>query len=185
MTDYDFKERLGLANSEEIATKLEAWYRTLWPSLLSIKAIPYSDQRQSLGVDRVIKVAECQVVYIEEKIREKDFGDFLCEEISVFYGENDPRNVVGWTVDDKKISHLVAYYVIPCDQLVMLPAQLLRWTAKQWINSWAATYGRKIASTNGGEWRTINVAVPWSVLWQRMRECSVLGGEITDALDFF
>jgi len=161
----------------------QALYRRIWPDL--IDAIPVAGGPSSLqrqGVDRVVRLPNGRSITIDEKKRDVDFGDMLvevysrcswdpfCERLSDLPADRK----IGWTLDPTKVCDYVAYAILPAAKVHMLPFDLLRRAARRRINEWRLRPGAwpKVARSSGlhgGEWSTLNLAVPWDVLWAAMR----------------
>lgn len=151
------------------ASEFDRLYQKLWNAIMIARVPAGSNVLQRGGVDVIVWTEHARMICIEEKWRSRDFGDFLCETWSVWRGEGDPSNRVGWTIDPrKKRTDYVAYGCLP--KVTLLPAELLRLACIRNLDGWKRRFGEQVAQNNGYETR--NVAVPWSDLWQAMQEVS-------------
>ncbi len=158
---HDFTERLEFSARLSDEGNWMDFYRRLWPEMLSCVRIDADSKWQRGGVDRMILLPDSKQILIDEKKREKDYGDILIEEWSVFYGDADPRNKIGWTLDRKKVCDYVAYAVLPSSRCYLLPSEILRLAAEHNLGKWRADRSKypKDAKNNG--YVTRNVAVSW------------------------
>jgi hypothetical protein len=111
---------------------------------------------------------------IDEKKRDKDWGDFLCEIWSVgeiVAGMYEGKKV-GWTLDENKRCHYVAYAIVPAKTCHLLPFDLLRLTAKVNLQRWMSRKGAYPKDAVNKGYLTRNCAVPWDDLWRSIREQS-------------
>jgi len=162
---HDFAERLEHSLSLSDEADWVEFYRRIWPDMLLCARIDADSRLQRLGVDRMIMRGGHEVpIYVDEKKRDKDFGDVLLEEWSVFYGDGHPRNVVGWALDSNKVCNYVAYAVLPARRCYLLPFEVLRLAFKANAEDWKRRRGAypKDAPNNG--YVTRNVAVQWPEL---------------------
>ncbi len=169
---HDFQQRL--ADSQALSDE-PAWvefYHRVWPrQILAHQRIDKDSVYQRWGVDREIKLVTGQQFSIDEKKRTKDYGDFLAEEWSVWHGDRDERNRIGWTLDRSKRCDYIAYAVVPTGRCYLIPFDLLRRTAEACWAQWAlhAQYP-KFAENRG--YKTKNCPVPWAQLWRDMQRVS-------------
>jgi len=139
-----------------------AFYRGLWPDLMLVIRIDRDSEWQRHGVDREIVMPNGKRFYIDEKKRKKDYGDVLLEEWSVFHGDCDTRNKIGWTLDNHKRCDFIAYAVPCARKCYLLPFELLRLTFLCNRSSWLRDYGAIDVENEG--YITRNVAIPWPTL---------------------
>src|SRR5208283_547587 len=103
MTIHVFGESLARSRSRESASFWLATYRKAFPTLLTAEPIRDDGWAQRAGIDRVLTLACGRTIWIDEKVREKDYGDILLERWS-----NYERLVDGWIV--KPVAcHYLAY----------------------------------------------------------------------------
>lgn len=168
---HDFQTRL--AESQELSDE-PAWvdlYRKTWPNMIACVRIDKDSVYQRWGVDREVLLATGQRITVDEKKRRKDYRDMCIEEWSVFHGPNDARNKIGWTLDLNKRCDYIAYAVVPASRCYLLPFDLLRRTARRFLDDWKKRYQPPRPAVNKS-YVTVNVGVPWNALWRDMRATS-------------
>jgi len=169
---HDFQKSLDRSTSLSDEATWVALYRSVWTSqILQIVGCGKDSVYQRWGVDREIKLVTGQLITIDEKKREKDYGDFLAEEYSVWHSEKDSRNKVGWTLDRSKRCDYVAYAIVPSGECHLLPFDLLRRTARARWSEWKKHPQYPRFAENRG-YKTKNCPVPWDRLWSDMRAIS-------------
>jgi hypothetical protein len=161
---HDFNERLEWSQQLSDEPEWIAFYRRLWPNALYIIRADRDSQWQRWGVDRRITLPNGRDILIDEKKRAGDWDDVLLEEWSVYYGDGDRRNKIGWALDESKRIDFVAYAIPKRGLCYLLPFELTRlayvvnratWHAESWQYP-------KDAKNNG--YITRNCAVPWQTL---------------------
>lgn len=165
---HDFAERLEWSAELSDEPSWADFYRKLWPDMIACLRIDKDSKWQRWGVDREI-VLPNRHIYIDEKKREKDWGDVLLEEWSVC--DYDPRTKkilrgrkVGWALDGEKQCDYVAYAIPSAGKCYMLPFELLRYAFADNLAAWhAIPRFNPTPARNDGYW-TANVAVPWPAL---------------------
>jgi hypothetical protein len=164
---HDFAERLSqsLALSDE-----PSWiefYLRIWPKMISCVRVDADSPLQRAGVDRLILLPHRQVpLYVDEKKRDKDWGDFLLEEYSVL-----ETRKIGWTLDEHKICDFVAY-AVP-GRCWLLPFEPLRIACTAHLAEWKQRRGAYPKDAKNSRYTTRNVSVPWDELWRAIRRvCS-------------
>lgn len=156
-------------------SKLIPWTEEIYPdyfgpTFMGVVPIPDGDNRwQRDGIDRIVLLADGQQVWIDEKVRPKDYGDIFLERWSVYWGPDDPRNKDGWTCDPKRRNHLVAYAVLPCGRVYLMAQLELRRAFEKHKEDWRRVYGcRKVVNKAG--YLTIGVGVPPDVVFAALNE---------------
>ena len=133
---------------------------------MAIVRIDADSPLQRCGVDVAVFVPALQrPIYVEEKFRQIDYGDFLVEEWS-----NLEQKKVGWTMDDKKISDYVAYHVPGKCYILHFPT--LRKACQTYLEKWKATRHPKDVRNQG--YVTRNWAIAWHDIWGGMALSGVL-----------
>lgn len=173
---HDFTERMEW--SAELSHE-PAWidfYRQVWPEMITAVRIDKYSKWQKWGVDRLIILANGNQFSVDEKIREKDYGDILLEEWSVCNYDWNTRKVIsgtrpGWTCDPKKRCDFIAYAIPIKKFCYLLPFELLRLSFLRMLPQWKQLRSCKypIAAKNN-TYTTINIAIPWDIL--RMALCA-------------
>lgn len=142
-----------------------AWinfYRRLWPDLSMAIRIDCNSQYQKDGIDREILLPNGKRFRIDEKKRKKDYGDVLLEEWSVFYGDPDARNKVGWALDSTKRCDFIAYAIPVACKCYLLPFELLRQAFVVNRSGWSRSFGTCDAWNEG--YVTRSIPIPWKTL---------------------
>jgi len=130
-------------------------------------------QWQKWGVDRVVYLPEGRRVTIDEKKREKDYGDILLETHSVWYGPESASNKLGWALDRTKLCDYVAYAVIPAQKCYLLPLELLQRTCRTNKARWESQFRERFASNEG--YQTRNLPIPWLTLSRALTDEMLTG----------
>lgn len=134
-----------------------AFYKRMWPDATMIIRVDADSQMQRSGIDRVIWLPSGKQLLIDEKCRERDYGDVLLETISVKH-----LSKIGWALDDAKLCDFVAYAIPSVRKCYMLPFQLMKEALRHNKSLWESRYGTREAKNNG--YVTVNVPVPWCEL---------------------
>jgi len=165
---HDFQERLEYSAELSDESAWVAFYKRIWPDMLAAIRIDKDSQHQRWGIDREILLINGKRFTIDEKKREKDYGDLLVEEWSVADYDPQTRTVlhgrkIGWSLDKDKRCDFIAYSIPSAGKCFLLPFELTRKTCEHNIEKWKKlpkAYPKP--AKNNGYW-TINVAVPWEV----------------------
>lgn len=172
---HDFHERLEWSQALSDEPQWVAYYRRIWPDAVYILRGDGDGQWQRWGVDRRITLPSGRDVFIDEKKRDGTWVDVLLEEWSVWHGDGDRRNKVGWTLDRSKRVDYIAYATPKIGRCLLLPAELLRLAYEANKAQWHELrdeHGRKTYpkdSRNKG-YVTRNCPVPWGTLRQAMTQ---------------
>lgn len=166
---HDFQERLEYSASLSDESAWVEFYRRLWPNMLSAIRIDKNSMFQKWGVDRLILLDNGKQFSIDEKKRDKDYGDILLEEWSVCKWDRKNNRLIkgikpGWTLDDEKRCDFIAYSIPVSGKCFLLPFEILRITFKENLNKFKSIPGKYPKIGQNKEYETINVAVPWDAL---------------------
>jgi hypothetical protein len=166
---HDFRQSLEYSNTLSNEAAWVDFYRRLWPQAQYILRCDDAGPWQKWGIDRRVTLAGRDVM-IDEKKRDGTWDDVLLEEWSVYYGPADPRNKIGWSLDDTKRCDFVAYAVPKRRLCYLLPFELLRLAYQTHRAEWhrATAWYPKIAQN--ATYQTINCAVPWDTLKRALVE---------------
>lgn len=166
---HDFHERLEFSARLSDETAWVEFYQGLWADMVSATRLDRDSEWQRDGIDRVVFLSNGRQFLIDEKKREardprtgQPYVDVLLEEWSVFHGERDQRNKIGWALDRKKRCDYVAYAIPLAGICYLLPFELLRLAFTVNRSPWTRTYGTRDAKNSG--YVTRNVPIPWKVL---------------------
>lgn len=162
--DLEYSKNVGLSES------LNRAYFNQFPHL--VKIMPVTDiHLQKSGVDKILILDGGKQIYVDEKIRRKDYKDILLEEYSDF-----DRKVNGW-LSRKKYTDYISYIIPSSGIIYFLPFLLLQ---KVWVNHYKrllSAYGRKFALNRG--YRTSSIPVPPGVLFNLLKKEMEFGYETT------
>lgn len=168
---HSFGERLEWSGDLSDEPAWVDFYRGLWPDMVAATRVDADGDYQRRGVDRIVTRKIGRQHFIDEKKRDKDYGDFLCEVWSVCEVQHGRvrGEKIGWTLDDAKWCDFVAYAVLPARRCWLLPFELLRLACQRNVRAWCHAPGAwpKLAHNRG--YLTANVAVPWDELFRAIR----------------
>lgn len=158
---WDFKERLEYSQIDTLS--LETFYLDCFPHGDHIECVEdRAMQRQ--GIDTILVLKNGKHVHFDEKKRDKDYGDILIEEYSVW-----EERKVGWIGGDKMTDY-ITYIVKPTRKVYFLPFLLLQ-------AAWLDNYHKWIEAAKCNRWpegriyvrnrtyQTTNIPVPKEVLF--------------------
>lgn len=175
---WDFKERLEYSANLSNEASWVAYYKAIWPDMLAAVRIDGNGVLQKRGIDRIIHLPSGREFAIDEKKRDKDYGDALLELFSVCQIDEASNRILdtndrklGWAVDPNKDCDFIAY-AVP-GKVRLLPYELLRLALKANFGEWRKNpgwYPKK--APNRGYW-TVNIAVPWPVLWKAIEAATL------------
>jgi len=146
------------------------FYARLWPDMVSCVRVDAKSELQTRGIDRMIVLPNGRTITVDEKKRDKDYGDLLVEEWSVFYGDGNPRNKTGWTLDRGKVCDFIAYAIPSACKCYLLPFELLRAAASHNLDRWKEMSGFAPRDAQNHGYVTRNWPVQWSELRRALAE---------------
>lgn len=125
------------------------------------------------GIDRVVLLSSGKSLSIDEKVRDKDYPDFLWEYLS-----DKARGIPGWCAKDLACDYL-AYAYVPSKRCVLLPFVQIR---RAWLENgplWIASANRgdagyRIVDAVNRGYTTRSVAVPWKETFRAIREAMIV-----------
>jgi hypothetical protein len=121
---------------------------------------------QKQGVDKVLTLENGKEIYIDEKVRDGDWDDFLLEEYSV-----EHKKKIGWLGRDKLTDYIV-YVFKPSKRVYFLPFLLLQRVWVRYYREWKKTYDTKEA--DNGNYFTTSIPIPMDVLFSVLSEALTL-----------
>jgi len=154
----DFNEDLKFSHSAEDLPIWEIIYNKAFPDNLGFVNMRDNGQTQHLGIDRTLILASGKAIYIDEKVRRKDYGDILIE-----YMSNDQKNTKGWA-EKPLFCDYIAYAILPRNVCFLLPVPQLQ---KAWIENkpdWLLKYGTR--SADNKYYKTLNCPIPIDILFK-------------------
>jgi len=177
-----FQESLDRANDDTPEEWLEILYKESFPGVYDVRKV-HDLELQRVGVDTVLILKNGKRIYIDEKVRGRDYGDVLLEEFSIwrdypmlngaYVGPKQPARdwqgvlTPGWLCGEKQTDY-IAYIIKPSQQVYFLPFFMLQRAWMRHYPRWLYNYGR-IPVPNKG-YTTTNIAVPIDVLYAAMAE---------------
>lgn len=153
---HDFNKSLEKSQGYEDAPWWNEVYSEAFPNLAETISVRQDGWAQRGGIDRLVILEDGTVLKVDEKIRERVWGDFCLE-----YWSDRKRQIRGWVAKDLTCDY-IAYAFVPNQTCYLLPFQMLR---RAWRNNgqeWVRTY-RKVEALNRG-YTTVSVAVPIPVV---------------------
>lgn len=174
---HDFKRSLEYSHSMSDEPFWDECYRGFFGERFMCSVdYRHNGSHQAAGIDRAVMLSDSSVVYVDEKVRARDFGDIALEYIS-----NDRRNTPGWVCKDLRCQY-IAYAIYPTKTCYLLPVHQLQraWTryGKQWLalaNACDVTAGRRgkysiVRARNNG-YTTLSVGVPVDTIFNAIGNC--------------
>lgn len=156
MTVHNFRESLERSHAHSDATWWLEIYRQAFPGLASAVNVRQDGWAQRGGIDRILTLSTGRVIYVDEKVREKDYGDILLERWS-----DEAAKSPGW-VQKPLACEFIAYAIAPSSTCYLLPVLTLQRAWRLHGLDWINAYPEKRA--NNGRYVTISHAIPVSVL---------------------
>jgi hypothetical protein len=141
------------------------FYAFHFPANLGTFVLNANGQPQYMGVDRLVVLPSGKTLYVDEKVRGRDYNDIALEFVS-----NNTKGTLGW-VEKPLICDFIAYAIFPKvgdKRGYLLPVPQLQST---WITNkerWLREYG-SIKAYNKG-YQTLCCPVPWDVLKDALRD---------------
>jgi hypothetical protein len=159
---HNFRQSLAKAQQYEDAPWWGAVYQRAFAGVESMVSVRQDGWAQRAGIDRVITLRCGRVIRVDEKVREKDWGDILLERWS-----DEQKKVPGW-VQKPLACDFIAYAFVPSATCYLLPTLTLQkaWRAngKDWVERY-----KEIRADNGS-YVTVSVAVPTAELFAALSD---------------
>lgn len=161
MPVHNFNHSLMRSHSYEDAPWWLEVYRKAFPTLLASVSVRKDGWAQRGGIDRVLTLQCGRTVMIDEKVREKDYGDILLERWS-----DEGRREPGW-VQKPLACEFIAYAIVPPRKCWLLPTLSLQraWqlNGRDWNRKFPICKAEN--EFQGRYWTTVSTAVPAEVLF--------------------
>lgn len=177
---HDFQESLARSHEAEDAPWWKDVYSRAFPGFLSMVSVRADGWWQRGGIDRVITLRSSKTIYIDEKVRAKDWGDIALERWS-----DREKKTPGWIQKDLACD-FIAYAFVPSQRCYLFPFLTLR---KAWLlegRRWCELAEEKsggfsvVLAPNRG-YVTESIAVPTDILLATIRQAMVVSwGEAVD-----
>lgn len=149
---WDFEERLSSSRNPDARARLELFLRIYFGGARDFE-LSFEPEKTAYGHDAEAQ-AFGQRYTLEIKVREKDWGDELLEDVS-----NDTSGRPGWTWRAGSVHYVLHVYP---ERIEIWPGAALELAWRQNRESWIRMYGQRRAANQG--YRTVNVPVPTEVL---------------------
>lgn len=153
---HDFRDSLRKSAEQADNPIWESVYRKAFPTFDAMSCVRKDGWAQRGGIDRVVVLSSGRTLTVDEKVRDRDYGDILLE-----YWSNEQRKVPGWVAKDLACDY-IAYAILPTKKCYLLPFQTLRKAWQENRKAWVQNY-RRIEAQNSG-YVTVSVGVPVPVL---------------------
>lgn len=170
---HNFAESLAKSAAQADAPWWELVYRQAFPAFASMQCVRSDGWAQRGGIDRVVVLSSGKTLTVDEKVRDKDWNDFLWEYLS-----DRDRKTPGWCDKDLACDY-IAYAFIPSQRCFLLPFQQLR---KAWLQNgveWVTRANRgdagyRIVDAENKGYFTRSVAVPLKETFKAVREAMII-----------
>lgn len=172
-TVHNFQERLAFSEKASDEPFWEQIYRKAFPRMVNLMLGSGDTDSQRMGIDRVILLSNGKMLTVDEKKREKTWGDILLEYVSV-----DTTGAPGWIEKDLAIDFL-AYAFMDTRRVYLFSWLLLRmaWQRhkEQWLEKARSEQdGFRIVPAQNKGYVTKSVAVPIRVLQEAVQVAAVI-----------
>lgn len=149
---HDFAESLAASHAASDLPIWEQIYRRAFPTFCAMVDHRDDGEHQRAGIDRSVILANSKQLLIDEKVRNKDYGDILLEYVS-----NDRFNSPGWVCKPLRADY-IAYAIVPAGRCYLLPVIQLQIAWARHGDLWKHEFLNVPAHNNG--YTTHSVAVP-------------------------
>lgn len=132
-------------------------YNSFFPTYVSQSIHDMDMDYQQKGIDRVIHLNNGKQIFIDEKVRYKDFGDILLEESSSIEDRSP-----GW-IEKPLWTDYIAYLVIPANKCFLLPFLSTQLAWRQNKEEWKKIYTP--IKCNNQTYTSLSWGIPLNVLY--------------------
>jgi len=180
-TVHSFDERLAYSQAQSDQPWWDVVYRRAFPDLLATADLRHDGWHQRAGRDRAIVLSSGRTIYVDEKVRERDYDDVLLEVWSRYPKSGEPPypakrrdgfdiagTAAGWArkpldcdwlayaFEQSQVCYLLPFLGVRA----ALENQKLGWTQKATLRA----DGFRWVEAQNTNYKTISVAVPIDVL---------------------
>lgn len=176
--EHSFAESLALSEGYSDAPWWEDVYRAAFPAFGGMVRVKDDGWGQRGGVDRAITLTSGKTLYVDEKVRTKEYDDILLE----VWSDRDAKTL-GWVRKDLACDFIAYAFVQSC-RCYLLPFQTLR---KCWENDGAIWWrmakeripGHQIVEANNRSagrrpYTTVSITVPTNELMDAMKDAMLV-----------
>jgi hypothetical protein len=160
---HDFHECLQRSHDAEDSDIWERIYSAAFPFHKGFVSNRGDGQLQRLGIDRTVILSTGKAVYVDEKVRQRSYGDILLEYIA-----NDKYQTAGW-VEKPLFCDYIAYAMLDTCVCYLLPVPQLQsaWLEKkvEWIHAYPSI------TAKNATYNTISCPVPIHTLYHAIGQC--------------
>lgn len=157
---HDFHQSLAYSHSQSDAPWWGDVYRAAFPAMAVMVDHRQNGDHQKAGIDRSIVMHNGKVIYVDEKVRRKDYGDILLEYVS-----NDVYATPGW-VCKPLLADYIAYAIEPTQVCYLLPVLQMQLAWGRAGEAWIKEFGTKKAQN--AHYVTLSCPVPVRVLYREI-----------------
>lgn len=175
---HAFRESLERGEAARNEPFWLAVYQKAFPGMVAAvrndcRAQDKANAAQYAGIDRWVCLSNGKTMSVDEKVRDKDYGDILLE-----YTSNDRTCAPGWMEKDLAIDWL-AYAIVPSRKCYLFSWPMLR---RAWLH-FGADWREKGRLKQGGfrlveapnpTYNTLSVAVPRAVLMEAVQLATII-----------
>mgnify|MGYP006953698882 CR=1 FL=1 len=168
-TAHNFTADLERSHSITGAAFWEDLYRGLFPDLQAIHAHNEDGQGQRAGVDRTVILSSGKTLWVDEKVRYRDFPDIALEEWTDF-----DRGIPGW-IQKRLLCHYFCYVNLPGGKAYLLPTEQTQQAWREHSDEWKATR-EPITALNrdprtGRKWESVSWGIQPEELFPAIGQC--------------
>ncbi len=163
---HTFKDSLARSQANVDASWWESVYKTAFPNMTRMAPVLEDGWAQRGGIDRIVVLASGRIIYVDEKVRERDYGDIALE-----YWSSRENKKPGWVAQDLACD-FIAYAVPKAGLCYMIQFHLLRAAWKAHCRDWVSRFPKVEAENQG--YTTVSCPVPVDVLLNALRDAMVV-----------
>jgi hypothetical protein len=152
-----WEKDLSYSENPQFEHLWEKVYCQIFPGFLSMSRCIGDGELQRLGIDRTIVLSTGKAIYLDEKIRRKNYPDIFLEYIS-----NHKKKSPGW-IEKPLFCDFIAYLFVTAERCYLFPAIQMQIA---WIRNkekWLQQYGIKEAKNE--HYITLGCPIPINVLY--------------------